>query len=591
MSEQTNNTIEIPEVITVADFAQKLNLGVAQVVGELLKNGVMATVNEQIDFETAEIIASEFGFELQLQKQEPIQRPSDKDSSNLEVEKKPRPPIVAVMGHVDHGKTSLLDAIRQTDVAAKEAGGITQHIGAYQVTKNSRTITFLDTPGHEAFAALREHGAKTCDVAIVVVAADDGVKPQTKEAIDHAKAAQVSIVIAITKIDKSSADANKVKQELTEIGVQPDDWGGDIPCVEVSAKTSSGLDKLLDVVLLVADIIEPKAIFTGMANGVVIESHLDTGRGPVVTLLLQNGELKVGDWVVVGKSYGKIKSLEDFRSDTIKSATPAMPAVVSGLKELPVFGDWFEEVQNEKVAKDWINSQQRKASFKSLTSTKSMNSSDIAKAVIAGKLKELAVVIKADTQGSLESLISALQTIGNDEVAVKIVSSGVGDISESDINIAGASDINAIILGFNVGVSAAVNQLAKRLGVEFKLYKIIYELLDDVRDWLSLLLEPETVETEHAKLEVLGVFKTTKKSVICGGKVISGKIIPNLDIKIISDGKEIGTGKLTSLQKNKESAKEVLEKEECGLSVDTTTPIKVGDQLSFVSTQTTARKL
>ncbi len=596
MNEETKNTISIPEVIVVSELASKLGLGSAQVVGELMKNGVMATVNEQIDFETAEIIASEFGFELTLEEPEAEKRPSDNieksNSNNAETSSaQSRPPIVAVMGHVDHGKTSLLDALRKTDVAAQEAGGITQHIGAYQVTKNDRVITFLDTPGHEAFAALREHGAKTCDVAIIVVAADDGVKPQTKEAIEHAKNAKVSIVIAITKIDKNSADTNRVKQELTEIGVQPDDWGGDVPCVEISAKTGDGLDKLLEVVLLVADILDPKAIYTGLANGVVIESHLDTGRGPVVTLLLQNGELKVGDWVVVGKSYGKIKSLEDFKSQPIKKATPAMPVVVSGLKELPVFGDWFEEVISEKVAKDWMNTQVRKASIKSLTATKSMNSADIARAVIAGKVKELAVVVKADAQGSLESLISSLQSIGNEEVGVKIISSGLGDISESDVNSANASSSNAIILGFNVGISAPVNQLAKRSGVEFKLYKIIYELLDDVRDWLSSLLEPETVITEHAKLKVLGVFKTTKNSVICGGKVLSGKITSGLDVNIFSDKTEVGSAKLTNLQKNKESAKEVVEGEECGLSLDTKTPIKVGDELVFISTEKKPRKL
>jgi translation initiation factor IF-2 len=447
----------------------------------------------------------------------------------------------------------------------------------------------LDTPGHEAFAALREHGAKTCDVAIIVVAADDGVKPQTREAIDHAKAAGVSIVIAINKIDKSGADPNRVKQELTEIGVQPDDWGGDIPCVEVSAKTGDNLDKLVDVVLLVADILEPNAVYSGLANGVVVESHLETGRGPVVTLLLQNGEINVGDWIVVGKSFGKIRSLENYKGEKIKKATPAMPAIISGLKELPVFGDWFEEVENEKIAKDWINTQTRKASFKSLTSPKSMNSSDITRAVIEGKVKELAVLVKADTQGSLESLVSSLESAGNEEVRVKIISSGIGDITESDINTANAG--NAIILGFNISISAAVNQLAKRSSVDFKLYKIIYELLDDVRDWLSSLLPPEIIETEHAKLKILGVFKTTKNLVICGGKVLSGKITPDLDVKIISKKEQIGTGKLTSLQKNKELSKEVVEGEECGLSIETNTTISEGDEIVFYSVESKARKL
>lgn len=581
-------TIAIPPVITVSDFAGRLELGVAQVVGELMKNGVMATVNEQIDYDTAEIIAHEFGFEVTAEAELPEERPNEADATK-ESDKQARPPIVAVMGHVDHGKTSLLDALRKTDVAGGEAGGITQHIGAYQITKNNRVVTFLDTPGHEAFAALRAHGAKTCDVAIIVVAADDGVKPQTKEAVEHAKAAGVSLVIAINKIDKPGADANRVKQELSEIGVLADDWGGDVPCVEVSAKDNAGLEKLVDVVLLVADILEPTAVFTGLGNGVVIESHLDTGRGPVVTLLMQNGEIKLGDWIVVGKSYGKIRSLENFKGEAIKKATPAMPVVVSGLKDLPEFGDWFEEVDNEKIAKDWMASQSRKASFKSLTAAKNMNSADIARAVIDGKVKELAVLVKADAQGSLESLTSSLAEIGNEEVRVKVIGTGLGDISESDVNAATAG--NAIILGFHVGISGPVNQLAKRSGIEFKLYKIIYELLDDVRDWLSSLLEPEIIETEHAKLKILGVFKTTKNVVICGGKVTSGKITPDLQLKILAAKKEVGHGKLTSLQKNKEAAKEVVEGEECGLSVETKTPINVGDELVFYSTESKPRTL
>lgn len=580
--------IMLPAVITVSDFSKRLGLGNAQVVSELMKNGVMATLNEQIDYDTAEIIAHELGFEVESEPEVEEQRPStSKDKTDLT--KQSRPPIVAVMGHVDHGKTSLLDALRKTEVAKGEAGGITQHIGAYQIEKNNRVVTFLDTPGHEAFAALREHGAKTCDVAIIVVAADDGVKPQTKEAVEHAKAAGVSIVIAINKIDKTGADSNRVKQELTEIGVQPDDWGGDIPCVEVSAKTGDNLDKLVDVVLLVSDILEPRAIFDGLSNGVVVESHLETGRGPVVTLLLQNGEINLGDWIVVGKSFGKVRSLENYKGEKIKKASPAMPVIVSGLKELPVFGDWFEEVENEKVAKDWINTQTRKASFKSLTSSKSVNSSDITRAVIEGKVKELAVLVKADTQGSLESLVSSLESAGNEEVRVKIINSGIGDISESDINAANAG--NAIILGFNISISGAVNQLAKRSSVEFKLYKIIYELLDDVRDWLSSLLPPEIIETEHAKLKILGVFKTTKNLVICGGKVLSGKITPDLDVKIISKKEEIGIGKLTSLQKNKEISKEVVEGEECGLSIETNASINEGDEIVFYSVESKVRKL
>ena len=577
--------IEIPQVISVGEFAELLGKGPAAVVGELMKNGVMATVNEQIDFDTAQIIGNELGFDIIPKAKEDEVRPNVVNDSEQIL----RPPVVAVMGHVDHGKTSLLDAIRSAEVALGEAGGITQHIGAYQVTKNDRVITFLDTPGHEAFSALREHGAKIADIAIIVVAADDGVKPQTREAIDHAREAGAALVVAINKIDKEGADTNRVKQELSEINVIPDDWGGDTPCVEVSAKTGDGIPKLLEVVLLVADIVETKARVEGHGRGVVIESHLDTGMGPIVTLLIQEGTIGQGDWIIAGSSFGKIRTMVDFTGKKLKQATPAMPAVVSGLKSLPDFGNWFEQVKSEKEAKDWVDRQTRKKTYKSVTSIKSVTAEDIANAVTEGEVKGLPVVVKADVQGSLESLISAIEQVGNDEVRAKIVSSGVGDISEKDVQAATAS--GAIILGFNVSINAQVNQQAKREGVDFQLYKVIYELLDDVRDWLSSMLEPETIETEHAKLKILGVFKTTKDKVVCGGKVISGKITPDLQIKIIHSGKEIGTGKLLSLQKDKQSSKEAMQNEECGLEVSTNKNIEMGDELVFYTTSKLARKL
>lgn len=586
-TEEELRPISLPSVIRVSEFAERMGVSVAKVVAELMRNGVMATVNEQIDFDTADIIAGEFGFVAEPETEQAQLRPNAaaEASSNA----KSRPPVIAVMGHVDHGKTSLLDAIRQSNVVSSESGGITQHIGAYQVVKNNRTITFLDTPGHEAFSALRAHGAKRADVAIIVVAADDGVKPQTKEAIDHAKAAGVNLVVAINKIDKQGADANRVKQELSEVGLVPDDWGGDIPCVEVSAKTGDGVDKLLDVVLLVADIIDPKADYDGFSSGVVIESHLDTGRGPVATVLVQTGTLKLGDWVVAGNTYGKLRSMEDFRGQRVKQATPAMPAVIAGLKDLPAFGDWFEQVANEKVAKEWFVAQQRRNSTKSLANAKTLSATDIARAVTDGQVKELAVLIKADTQGSLESLLNALELIGNEEVRVNIVSSGLGDISENDINAASAAQ--AIILGFHVSINGPVNQLAKRSEVDFRLYKVIYELLDDVRGWLSSLLEPEQIETELAKLKVLGVFKVTKQKVITGGKVLSGKVTPDLDLKIVHNKTEVGEGRLDSLQKDKQIAKEATEGDECGLEVVTTAPIEVGDELVFIKRELRPRTL
>ncbi len=579
------NKVEAPEVITVGEFASLIGKGPAAVVGELMKNGVMATVNENIDFDTAQIIGAELGFEIIPKPADQAERPNKEDSSP----QKTRPPVIAVMGHVDHGKTSLLDAIRNAEVAAGESGGITQHIGAYQVTKNDRVITFLDTPGHEAFSALREHGAKIADIAIIVVAADDGVKPQTKEAIDHAKQAGASLVIAINKIDKEGADTNRVKQELSEIDVLPDDWGGDVPCVEVSAKTGDGIAKLLEVVLLVADIVETKARATGLGRGVVIESHLDTGMGPIVTLLLQEGTLQTGDWIIAGSSYGKIRTMLDFKGNKLKQSTPAMPAIVSGLKSLPDFGNWFEQVKTEREAKDWVERQSRKQSFKSVTSIKSKTAEDIAHAMVEGDIKELPLVVKADVQGSLESLITALGQVGNDEVRAKVVSSGVGDISESDVQAAAAA--GAVILGFHVSINAAVNQQAKRSGVDFQLYKVIYELLDDVRGWLSSMLDPEIIETINAKLKILGVFKTTKDKVVCGGKVLSGKVVPGLEVRILRSGKLIGMGKLSSLQKDKQSAKEAMENEECGLEVATAKTIEISDELEFITTSQQPRKL
>lgn len=587
MSEETKK-VSIPQVITVSDFANQLSVSPAKLVGELMKNGVMATINEQIDFDTAAIIGSELGFEIELEKDNQ-KRPSDVIKSDQGSDIRPRPPVVAVMGHVDHGKTSLLDAIRQTDTTSREAGGITQHIGAYQVNKNNRQVSFLDTPGHEAFSALREHGVKMTDIAVIVVAADDGVKPQTVEAIDFAKASDVPIVVAINKIDKPGSDIDRVKKGLSEINLIPDDWGGDIPCVPVSAKAGDGIDKLLDMILLVADINRPEANFSGLASGLVIESHMEMGKGAVATVLVQNGTLNKDDYLVVGSTYGKVRSLEDYHGKKIRQATPGMPARIIGLKSVPQFGDWFEVVKDEKTAKDWATKHNKSSSIKSLVKPKNITAEDIVRAVDSGKIKQLPLLIKADVAGSLQTLTDSLNSLGNEEVQVKIISSDVGNINENDINTASAA--SAIILGFNVTISAAINQLAKKSKVEFRLYKVIYELLDDAKDWLTSLLPPEIVETNIGELEVLGVFKTAKDMVICGGKVIQGKILPDHLIKIFRDKKEIGKGKLTNLQKEKQPAKEVNKNEECGLSIETNDKIEVGDKLVFYSKEEKKRRL
>jgi translation initiation factor IF-2 len=585
-NEQTT-AILIPEVTRVGEFAEKLGLPVTKVIGELMKNGVMATINEQIDFDTAAVIGSDLGFVIEP---EPVPE-ADKPAAKVKLaegEGETRPPIVAVMGHVDHGKTSLLDAIRESHVADKEAGGITQHIGAYQIKRGDRWITFLDTPGHEAFSALRQHGARMTDVAIIVVAADDGVKPQTKEAIRYAQEAGVQIVVAINKIDKEGADPMRVRQELTEMGLQPEDWGGNTVMVDVSARAKTNIDKLLDVVLLVADIEDLRAMPDGPANGVIIESHLDAGQGPVASVLVQNGILKQGDYLVAGSTYAKVRSLTDYRGKRITAAHPGMPAAVTGFKAVPAFGDVFRSEPNEKTARDAAASTVRREQAKSL-GIKKIDASQLTAAITAGNVKELNIVLKADVQGSLESLHDNLDKLRNDEVAVKIVSSSVGDIAESDI--AFAKTAGALLIGFNVSLSSSLKSLANREGVPVRLYKVIYELTDDLRDALEGMLAPEVIETVVGELEIKGVFKITKTNVVTGGTVTSGHIQPKMTFRIKRGKEELGQGTLTSVQKDKQEAREAFEGETCGINVATTTPVEIGDTLEFYTREEKARKL
>jgi translation initiation factor IF-2 len=589
MAEKTVNTeqpIAIPEVIGVGEFAERLSLPVTRVIAELMRNGVMATINEQIDFDTAAIIGSELGFEIEEEKPEEEARPQTEKLA--EGEGQVRPPIVAVMGHVDHGKTSLLDAIRSSHVADKEAGGITQHIGAYQIKRGERWITFIDTPGHEAFSALRQHGARMTDVAIIVVAADDGVKPQTKEAIRHAQEAGGQIVVAINKIDKEGADPVRVRQELSELGLTPEEWGGKTVMVDVSAKAGTGIDKLVDVVLLVADIEDLRARPDGPADGVIVESHLDAGKGPVATVLVRNGVLKTSDYLVAGSTYAKVRSLGDFRGKRIASAHPGMPAVVTGFKVVPAFGDLFRSAESEKAAREAASAMVRREQAKSL-GVKKIDASQLTAAISAGNVKELNVVLKVDTQGSLESLHESLGQLRNDEVAVKVVSSAVGDISESDIEF--AKTAGALLIGFNVSLNSGLKALANREGVKAHLYKVIYELTDDLRDALSQMLAPEVVETVVAELEIKGVFKITKTNVVCGGTLTSGRIEPKLRLRVKRGDEVLGEGTLTSLQKDKQEAKEAFEGETCGLNVATSAGIELGDMLEFFTVETKARTL
>ncbi len=590
MAEPTVDTqppIRVPEVVQVGAFAEILGIPVTRLIGELMKNGVMATINEQIDFDTAAIIGSELGFEIEPE--EVVAEVVSTGKTKLaEGEGEVRPPIVAVMGHVDHGKTSLLDAIRSSHVAEKEAGGITQHIGAYQIKRGERWITFIDTPGHEAFSALRQHGARMTDVAIIVVAADDGVKPQTKEAIRHAQEAGVQLVVAINKIDKEGADPVRVRQELSELGLSPEEWGGSTVMADVSAKSGAGIDKLIDVVLLVADIEDLRARPDGPADGAIVESHLDSGKGPVATVLVRNGVLKTGDYLVAGSTYAKVRSLGDFRGKRIQSAHPGMPAVVTGFKAVPSFGDLFSTVANEKAAREASSAVVRREQAKSM-GVKKIDASQLSAAITAGNISELNVVLKADTQGSLESLHESLNKLRNDEVAVKVVSSAVGDISESDINF--AKTAGALLIGFNVSLGSGLKALANREGVHARLYKVIYELTDDLRTALGQMLAPEVIETIVAEQEIKGVFKTTKTNVVTGGTIISGRIEPKLKLRIKRGGAVVGDGVLASMQREKQAAKEAFEGETVGLNVTTTTPIEIGDTLEYYTVETKARTL
>ena len=549
-TETSRKIITLPEMITVGELAEKLNIPVVKLVGELFKNGIVATINQRIDFETAEIIIDELHLDVDISRQNETENEEEKFAVHLSENAETRPPIVAVMGHVDHGKTTLLDSIMKTEKVAGESGGITQHISAYQIEHKSRKITLLDTPGHEAFAALRQHGATLTDVVILVVAADDGVKPQTVEAIKFAKNANAKIVVAINKMDKESANPNLVKTQLaTEYNLNPEEWGGDTVMVEISAKTGAGVDKLLDMVLLVADMEELKADYNVPAEGLVIESNLEQGRGAVVRVLVANGTLNQSDFLVAGSAWGKIRTLQDFAGNSIKLAGPSTPVTLTGFRELPPFGTRIEEVKNEREAKSLA----QKHYDESVNSTANANLTGADLLKMMNRESEQAVanfIVKADVQGSLTSVTDSLKLLETDEVAVKIIASGVGQITEGDIRAARAADEStaensrslggviasrreqssresgAIIYGFNVNLPPQIKQLAARAKVEIRQFKIIYELLDDAKMEMEKLLPEEIAENPLGELDVKGVFRQTKEEVVAGGLVASGKIAP-----------------------------------------------------------------
>jgi translation initiation factor IF-2 len=583
-------TIEIEDMITVGTLAEKLMLPATRLIGELLKNGVMATINERIDFDTAQIIVEELGLDVELTKKvqaEPLARVRKQEYGENAV---PRPPVVAVMGHVDHGKTSLLDAIRGAQVARGEAGGITQHISAYQIIHNKRAITFLDTPGHEAFAAIREHGAHLTDIAVIVVAADDGIKPQTIEAIRFARKAGVKMIVALNKIDKEGADANRVKQQLAEQELLPEEWGGDTVVVEVSAKTKLGIDGLLDMILLVADVEDLRADVEGLATGLIIESHLEQGKGPTAHALIEEGTLKAGDFIVAGTTYAKIRTLQASDGSLLKHATPSTPVAITGFKALPEFGDEFIVVKNEKEAR---HRAEQSATLKHGASTRSdMSSSELIRIINrSNQMQELNIIVRADVQGSLTSVVDSVKALDTDEVAVHIVSSGVGSITENDIHRAVTS--NSIIYGFNVEAPANIKRLASRDKVVIRLYKVIYELIDDVRNGLGELLSPEIVETETGRLVVKAVFKTTKSEIICGGEVTKGKLVVPAFARVVRDKEQLAEVEATNLKRGPQDAKEVLEGEMCGVNLTTATRLELqeGDRLEFFTRHTVMRTL
>lgn len=583
--------IVVADSITVGELAEKLNLPVTNLIGELFKNGIVSTINQRIDFETASIIVEELGLDVELERKVAATL-SDRKVHELSDDAVARPPIVAVMGHVDHGKTSLLDAILGQKVVDGEAGGITQHISAYQTVRNGRSITLLDTPGHEAFAALRQHGATLTDVVIIVVAADDGVKPQTIEAIRFAKTANAKIVVAINKMDKEAANAQLVKTQLaTEHGLNPEEWGGDTVMVEVSAKTGNGIDKLLDMVLLVADLEELKADIDTPAEGLVIESHMEVGKGSVVGLLVEQGMLRPGHYLVAGTAYGKVRTLLDFAGKTLKEAGPSTPVTVTGLKELPQFGDTFTIVKSEKEARNAV--MVAKIENEKNAASTNVTSADMLKMITQKhESQDLNVIVKADVQGSVTSVIDSLRLIDTGgEITLRVIGSGVGHITENDIRL--ASDAKTIIYGFNVDLPPAVKQLAARDKVQVRLYKVIYELLDDARSSMEAMLAPEVVETEIGKLIIKGIFRTMKDSVIAGGEVTSGKVTTGLLARVMHDGELVGEAEVTSVQRQQQEAKEVFEGEMCGLSLQTSKKLSVeeGDKLEFFTRELVKRTL
>ncbi|MCR4718927.1 MAG: translation initiation factor IF-2 [Firmicutes bacterium] len=572
---QLPKEIEIPESITVGELSSMLGKGAAEIVKKLMMLGVMATVTQSIDYDTAALIASDFGVDA---KPEIIITKEDilfKEEEDKEEDLKPRPPVVVVMGHVDHGKTSLLDAIRHTSVTDTEAGGITQHIGAYSVRLGDRDITFLDTPGHEAFTTMRARGAQVTDVAILVVAADDGIMPQTIEAINHAKAAGVTIVVAINKIDKENANVERVKQMLMEHELVPEEWGGDTVCVEVSAKNKTNIDGLLEMVLLVADMKELKANPDKPAKGTVIESRVDKGMGPVATVLVQEGTLNVGDIVIAGTAVGRVRAMTNDKGRRIKIAPPSTPVEIQGLSEAPMGGERIFAVKDEKLAREVAESRKNEQKETRFSQIKKVSLDNLFDQIDEGNMKELSIIIKADVQGSVEAVRQSLEKLSNDEVRVRAIHGGVGAINESDVMLANAS--NAIIVGFNVRPDSGALAAAASQEVDIRLYSIIYQAIEEIESAMKGMLDPKFKESIIGHAEIRQTFKVSGVGTIAGAYVTDGKITRNAEIRLVRDGIVVYQGKIGSLKRFKDDAKEVADGFECGLSIENYNDIKEGD--------------
>ena len=566
------------ETITVKELSEKIGKPVAEIIKKLFILGIMATINQEIDFDTCSLIASDYDIELEQNiaksYEDVLLEGVDEDESKDLVE---RPPVVTIMGHVDHGKTSLLDAIRHSSITEGEAGGITQHIGAYTVTCNGRQITFIDTPGHEAFTAMRARGAQVTDIVILVVAADDGIMPQTVEAINHSKAAGVPIIVAINKMDKPTANPDRVKQQLTEYGLVSEEWGGDTICVPVSAKTKQGLDNLLEMVLLQADVLELKANPNRMAKGIIIEAELDKGRGPIATVLVQNGTLKVGDPIVAGMAYGRVRAMMDDKGRRVTKAGPSMPVEVLGFNEVPSAGDMLNAAEIDKLSRQVAEERRDKLKAEQLKNTQKVSLDDLFNQIAEGQMKDLNIIIKADVQGSVEAVRQALEKLSNDEVRVKCIHGAVGAITDSDVIFASAS--NAIVIGFNVRPNASARALAEKENVDIRLYRIIYNAIEDIQNAMKGLFKPVYKEVELGRISVRNTFKVSGVGTIAGAYVQDGKVSRNAQVRVVRDGIVVHEGRISSLKRFKDDVKEVAAGYECGIGIENFNDIHEGDTI------------